>query len=62
MAFPLALRLKTGIFDEWHIDIINTFEMHLSLGNLFTRRKNMLDLLQGSKYCPGDHEAVKQTD
>ena len=39
MAHLLTLRLKTGMFDESHIDIINTFEMHLSQGDLFTGKK-----------------------
>ena len=65
MAHLLTLRLKTGMFDESHIDIINTFEMHLSQGGLFTGKKYVDKIcykVQNIVLTDNDSMNIEQTD
>ena len=62
MAHLLTLRLKTGMFDESHIEIINTFEMHLSQGDLFTGKKYVDKICyKVQNIVLGDNESMNRT-
>ena len=53
------------MFDESHIDIINTFEMHLSQGDLFTGKKYVDKICyKVQNIVLGDNESmnIEQTD
>ena len=53
------------MFDESHIDIINTFEMHLSQGDLFTGKKYVDKIcykVQNILLADNDSMNIGQTD
>ena len=50
------------MFDESHIDIINTFEMHLSQGDLFTGKKYVDKICyKVQNIVLGDNESMNRT-